>query len=725
MPFVANFSGAADTPLTALTPPFTFRCGGDHFEVDGAGAVRREVTGVAQTFYSTGTPSASPSMTSNLPSQNAGLAMFGTVSGGLFSGYFIRPQSNLLSLRLWKVTNGGAPVQLAVSSAVADCNGIEFSAIVSGGNPSFTVKRGTSTILTYTDSSSPFTTGDYGPFAYTTGPLVPGGSSAGWSGYSDNSTSGAAPTLTIDERVDGYPFECIAGPPAISFTGTKLSATGTLERQVETEDGTVVLAWATTGMSAPTSTTWRWDNTTLPYRTDNKDYRLKVREAANTDNMVTQANRWMVGMVIPKNDQSLDDLMATSGKSPSAGARSSVRANPHRVMTAINRQVSGGGGGVTIARLNDVGAYGSGYVTAADEIARWADASGFPNIPICFVNIHVSSQTMTEWNNNITPAGWSWTLLDFMAFMLAQAGGRISALLRSVVVWSSSPAAAITAMNQIVANVEARLPNQPSGYTFPVWVRGGPRATRSAASVLNLRAVCTALGTQGGRYRQLTGPIIDLQMEDGDNLHQATGDPATANNSAAAHIGGNRRLGFREGRGVAAMLQEVFGLPVTIDRFGPQIVSRQFTSSARTAARVTFDRDTKIPDGSTTGIPQFWVSNDNKATWTQLTGVKTGARTYEFPHPSGGDWLGQTVWISYAQDSPWNTTGGAFGGETAATSLLPKLVYDASDFGEGTEMVAVPSEGIVVAAGALPTVLDLTVTVQGGNTIVRQLVINP
>lgn len=723
MTFTANYSGAVGTALTALTPPFVFLAGGDDFNVDGSGAVRRTVFGTAQTFYGTYND-ASTSQTINvtsMSSQNSGLMVLGSVLGGAVTGYYIRPQSGATSVRLWKNV-AGTITQLAVSSAIADCTDIEFSVSISGGNPAFVVKRAGVTILTHTDSSSPITSGSYrGLFAFTTGAVTAG---LAWVGYSDNSSNAPPVTVTIDERPDGYPFECIAGPPVISFTGAKGAGVAAMQLQIELEDGTIISAWSGTDLTYPTSTTWQYLasgailTTLSTMRTDGKDYKIKVRETADNTNTVTQANRWTVGFVIPYNDQSLDTILSEKGLSPSAGAMSSVTSNNCRVMYAGTPLVANSG--VTVTRLDNVANYGSGMMQMADEIGVQVAAGKIPNYPITFVNIAVAGQTMTDWNNDL--AFGNWTLLQYMDYMLAQSGGRISALLRPVVVWSGSPATAITAMAQIVTDVEARIPNQPVGYTFPVKVRGAPRATRSASSVLNLRQVVDALGGQGGRYGKLCSPVIDMQLEGANELHQATGDPATTNSSATAHIQGNRRLGFRQGRGVAAFIQELLGLSVTIDRFGAAWQKQMFTSTAKTAIQVTTDRDVIVKDGSTSSIPQFYVSTDAAAvtspataTWTECLATKTGTRTFQFNHPTGGNWVGQTVYFGYCMDSPWGS-----GDDTTVTPLLAKLVYDPVE-----DMVATGTPIGLLVSDVAATTLDITMQVLGGNTVTLPLVINP
>jgi hypothetical protein len=702
VPFVASFAGTAGTKLTALTPSFVLLNGTDDLEVDGAGGVRRTVTGTAHTFYSTYNDGvANQSILCSISQTSTAVMVLGSVAAGQVTGYFTRPQTGNTSMRLWKVVNNVVTQLAAGATSLTNCQNMTFSVVVTGGVPTLTIRRPDNSIyLTFTDSAAPIISGRRGIYVQLTSAIL---AANAISAYSDDSSNGPLVSLTIDEIPDASVFEAIAGPPAIAFTGTKGSTVGAIERQVELSDATVVLPWATTGMSAPTTNTWAFANNSLPIRTDGRDYRLRLREAANVSNTILQAGQWAVGLTIPYQDQSLHEIMSINGKAPANGAITSVRANQCRVMTINNALVANSG--VTVVRLNTPNAYGSGITQMADEIGRWVASGDLPNVPIMFVNIAVSGQTMTDWNNDV--AWGNWSLLQIMNYMLARSGGRISALMRSIVVWPGTPASAITAMNQIVANVTARLPNQPGGYTFPVWVMGGPRATRAASSVLNLRAVCETVGSQGGRYSRLSGPVLDLQMEGANQLHQATGEAGITNVSATAHIQGSRRYGFRHGRGLVARLQAMLGVAVTADPFGPTVVARQFTSPAKTSIRITYDRDTKLLDGSTTDIPQFYYSTDNKITWVEALARKTGARTFEMDHPTG-NWVGQTVHFGYCKDSPWGA-----GNDTTVTPLLAKLVYDNTDFGNGTEMVAMADEGPIADEGSQAAVVRRAVFLGG------------
>jgi hypothetical protein len=75
---------------------------------------------------------------------------------------------------------------------------------------------------------------------------------------------------------------------------------------------------------------------------------------------------------------------------------------------------------------------------------------------------------------------------------------------------------------------------------------------------------------------------------------------------------------------------------------------------------------------------------------------------------SSGNWLAATsVRVDYLRDVPWDTEGGAYGGETAVQALIDTLLYDTSSFDGGRGMPAAPLMGSGMAvseAGAASAV---------------------
>lgn len=694
MSFSDDFAGPTGQLLSAR-PGWSFGFGDDTLAVNASGQLAKTATGTAalSVWYRTDDQATDQrAALAYLQTINVGQFVMGSGNASTFSAYQLRIESARNAVRVYRWNAGvreGSVITGLNITGLGNADNLELRAqVISPTRTDLYIYQNGSVIAgPVSDTSANVkTAGRRGLLINTTAAANPA-----FDGYSDNYAVATTAPSIAEVPFAGYTFEGVRGAPSIVFDGAR-SAGAVIERRVRC-GATVVLDWGTTGVSYPSPTSWRWVNTTLPARTDGVDYTLEVRDAAEPATLTTAANSWAVGAVVPINDQSIHEIMALGGKPNVPGAFTAVTANNVRVMYAVDR--TGTTRAVNGSRLNVPAAYGSGYVAMADQIGRDVAAGDLPNIPIMLVDIAKEGQPMTTWISNDTPNGWAWTLQQYADFMFAACGRRITALIRPVVVTSggmSAISAWLGYYDQLISIFDAMMTSQPQGSPYPIWVPGCLRTSRtwvgSFDNYLLARAVSREAGNRGGRYKKMLSAPLDIEMQGGFQLHQADGRPTSENNDAAGHRAGNIRLGLRYGRGVAALMQAELAQPVTLDTVGPRIIKRQFTSTGKTAIRLTFDRDVETPSGATTQLPGHWFGTGNTfASPVHAYGVQTSARTIEVAHPSGGNWTGVDLRYDYLRDSPfpaaYQGTDHGWGTELDISQHLDKLMYDTSVFEDG------------------------------------------
>lgn len=196
--------------------------------------------------------------------------------------------------------------------------------------------------------------------------------------------------------------------------------------------------------------------------------------------------------------------------------------------------------------------------------------------------------------------------------------------------------------------------------------------------------------SSGGDWRVLCH-LPDIQMDADGSPHQVNG--AT----------GNIRMGTRMGRGAAGILVDA-----GLDRLGAQILSVAFTSAGKTAIDITFDRNIEAPSGHTDNLPGWFLTTNAWATTgghpgtysSGFTAARVAANKIRLTK-TAGDWTAAgSVRIDYLRSTPFDTDGGANGGEAAITTLLDDILYDTGSFdgGRGLPVRSVFGDGFLVAA---------------------------
>jgi hypothetical protein len=501
--------------------------------------------------------------------------------------------------------------------------------------------------------------------------------------------------ITINELPDGDVFEGVLGPAEVVFDGGK-QAGQTLQYRILRENGVVQIDWTATGLSYPTTTSWLL-GTTAPMRWDGLDYRLEVRDAAVPSNVVSAANKFGVGPVFVLHDQSTITIGADNGKPPVPGSFASVAPNNVRIARASNR-TNVPAAQYQLARCNDVAAAGSGVMSIADEFGQLL---GPNHPPVKIVEVSASGETIDEWiadeltDLSADPARWRlWS--GYMTFMAAACDFRATALIKNNAVSGST-----SLINTLAGMFDALFVNNPA--QAQVWLIGPWRnMSLSPANTVSLRDQIATLDTGSSRYKVLCHIHDNALDGDGSNHQPAGQNGSTLDfagnvtsffNGAAAHLAGNIRAFRRIGRGAVARVQALLGLPVTVEAFGPKVVSARFVDIGKTQIDITFDRDIETPGGATTNLPQHWVTTDNWSTKAEIPGAIISARVVRLTKPSG-NWIGASVRYDYCRDTPWQPTGTHVpGGEVNMLGYLDQLIYDTSSFEGGRGIVAQPILG--------------------------------
>ncbi len=512
-----------------------------------------------------------------------------------------------------------------------------------------------------------------------------------------------APTpLTLITKPDGHVFEGVKGKGVARFSGTRPSGE-LVEAQIVTPEDVVVLAYGSTNItiSYPTATTW---TATALLDASSTDMRPRARLKNTPSTIANTTNYFGVGFVLLVNGQSWLQRGSTQGKGTN-GALTSVTPNNVRLAQTVNRDFISSVS-YRVDRLNTADKTGSGYTALADQIGLML---GGTTLPIMVFDCTYSGQAIDDWLYDKLPptTGSDWPLLTgFLAWSIAQCDGRVTAVVREVMFGSSKAGTRGAALDELTAFIDSKMVNQPVDGPWEMWLLGGWRSPSSSTrsfiiSRTELREKAIA---NPDRYKSL--PIENgIQTDSNAGNHAAVGtgseEGTPKDATPEAHQAGQIRMFRYIARGIVAQMQRLLGLTVT-DVFGPRIVSVKFTSAAKTAFDVVFDRDIRTPSGATTNLPQHWVSTNNFATSssnTECTGTIIGPRTVRVAHPTGGNWQSATIRYGYiCGDMPWPTTTEAQNGNEAdIRTKLDTLIYDTSSYEGGRGINAEPTLGTGLA----------------------------
>jgi hypothetical protein len=500
-------------------------------------------------------------------------------------------------------------------------------------------------------------------------------------------------TLTIDEPVSGqgYVIDGILGPSVLRYSGTKSAAITVLQARVDLLDAagafvSTVVDWTDEGFTLD-DTSWSLAYNGLPTNTGGQRYRFRVRDADDASNEKAAAYAFGVGWVIGLNDQSQFQIMMGAKSPPNAG-EPAYTANQCSMLYTSVRQ---GGGAEQVTKISSATAYGSAISEMAERIVA---EHGLSHAPVMFVDIAYEGEGIGSWLADTAPdSGWGlWS--GFMTRMMERCHYRLTAMVRMSVINAPAYDNLGLAYDAFADQLDTLLVNNPTPALM--WLvpplRSGSGDT-TGYNYTRWRGEMMQQAAKGGRWALCTMPLSVMANTDG-SVHEATGSSGDTYGDADAAYRGVLRLGRYIGAGVAALMKKALGQVPTNPGLGPVPVSMHFTSAAKTAFVVTFDRDIQHRDESTAGSRQVWLTTDDGSTKAEAvaglaTVALTGARTAVVTKDSG-DWSDVTLKAGVMLDCPFQTKDSGLS-ETDAQDLLDTaVIHGTDDFEDGGGMIMRP-----------------------------------
>ena len=675
MAFTQDFNVANGTKLTALG--FQQLQGtADEGEVQN-NKLARTTTAGGKLFYSpsqdTGGNGVQTVQMDNPRSVNIGICVYATVTNNLLTAYYARAQTGYTSARLWKIVDGGTPSLLRASNSIPDCIGLELRVTKNGnGEPVLEMfRQGVSIGAPFTDTSSPILSGRRG-IAFLGAVTVDDGDN-----YVDNSGA-AAPTgttFTFNERPAGFTWEGKRSASAVNITGTYTGTPSAIQARVVDDTGTPVpgFDWAVVD-AAPAGGTFDFTLNGVPI---GLEYYAEVRDGTDEATETVNTNYFRVGTVIVIMGQSQSARLRSLGAGVATPTAEAVgRVNILHAIDTTGRDSRE----ATVSPMS--ASVGSGTVSAANQIA--ADSTE----PVMMVELSRAGTGIVNWlNDDANSFGWN-IYTGYVTTVLTALANQCTEFM---LFWGTdlvspeelNPGQFATDIETLMSQIATDF------FTFRphLTIMPHPRSADDSAengSNWRLRNAQYVLATSGDPNYSLSGWILDVIMDADGSPHQ---DPGAA---------GNVRFGLNIGRFIAARHLS------TAPLYGPQIIQARFKTTDRTAIVLTYDKDIETPSGNTTNLDQFYVTTDAFATGSNLiyktTGNITGARTVEIPHPSAGNWVGQTVHVDYLRDTPYDTTNGRYGGEAGVAVLVDDFIHgtDAFEGGRGMQGAPIMDDGMLV-----------------------------
>lgn len=677
MAFSDDFTGTSGQGLGERDGWTQLQGTADDAKITNSNQLERTTTGGGKLFYATSDDEA-PSQTVKADffhGINIGTVVFGSVSGGAFSGYVLRAQANLLSCRLWKIIDDGTPALLVASSATPDCIGLELRVSLNGnGDPVLTVFRQGIQIATHTDTSgTKITSGRRG----ITFPTISSTGGGALDNYEDNSGEGGGEEIafTLSERSTAFPLK--PGRThnwTLTFTGEPAS----IEARWVDRDGNAISGqnWQEVD-DDPTggSSAFAVNAPSTP-----GDYRLQVRDGEETATGITSGFirvgkinvHWGQSQAHRMFNQS-DDLNALA---PTSGIKCTIvyyPGNTGHLNPAPPTFVDLATGYPSLA---------GGVIARANQI--WADNGG---VPFTLVQNSVGGTGIDNWLDNDPGASMTWGLWDLAEAVADALEGQADA------VSFDQGTSGLAEYNTYAGKMDllADKYEELYGEELIFIVHPHPRSD-DGPNTWNMRNVQYGKAISGGRWR-MGAWALDHQLHSEGDPHQKAG--AT----------GNWRRGTHLGRGDANGL---YGL--SLDISGPAITSVQFTSAARTAFDITYAANIEQADGTAyssapIALPShlFSVSENSGSTfgYTGFTAAIVASNRVRLTK-SSGSWPATTTRVDYLRGIPFasdsSNTAEYIGPEAdMEADRLSKVLTDTSGFDGGRGMPLAP----IMSTGAL------------------------
>lgn len=335
-----------------------------------------------------------------------------------------------------------------------------------------------------------------------------------WLGYADTESSilfapfdgpAASGTITTDEvaQVFGQPrvFEGAAGSASVTVSGTHSGGTDTIQVQIETEAGSVVVPWQTLQSSVPDGA---FSGTVTVPR--GGWYKARTRRANDIGANDLQAQTWGVGYVVGMFGQSHLVGFATGG-------------------TATPNARAGGAAVWNGSVWQNLTTAGLGRNTFISSIVADADC------PVCCI-IHAVSGTSTGqwWQAGAKTAQW----LDW-ASKVTEAGGKLSAH----VYWQGegnlgydTKSSYMTILNQIIAQLRTDY-----GANLPITFAHLGRHTGGLSTDPDYSAIRNAHVALSKQTHCNGFPTYDQSLADGTHFNEAIPNAERMAQCVAAHYG--------------------------------------------------------------------------------------------------------------------------------------------------------------------------------------------
>jgi hypothetical protein len=709
--FAENFNQNVSTPLESISPWQRMFGEVNAFVTTGTGSsglLKKDgSTAAAIVAYSIGAAGGAVQIVGGDLKFATGIGFFTNGSGvdaASFNGYFVRMQTGLTAARVYRVTNGNVTGESPVINVSGLANGDGITLRSDNSDPTKTVltlyQNGTQ-LGTYTDTAANRKTGGVlGIMSNTTG----GTSGSGVDNFTGNDGASVGASIMLTEVPEGFSWEGKRGTSSIPVSGTYANGVPTAiqARVIDRVTGNPVSGfdWQTV-VTSPSGGAFTYTVSGLPR---GGWYRHQVRFANDTSVRYDGANDFSVGTVVPLAGQSQLHKLRSDGAG-TAGVPAFPTGMIASVLHAVTETPAGGAPcTATVTKITSATSVGSGLYSAAVQI--WLDTGE----PIMLVDINIPGTGLQDYTADAAIPGTTTPIrTGFLIPIMQACRGQTTA---AICFWGTAlisseqttPGWFATNIATFMGYLQAQL-----GFLPKLWIMPHPRSCDDDGLTngknWKLRNAQMQLALGGGDYG-LAGFLLDWQMVDDGSPHQVPG------------LTGNIRGGTRMGRCISSAI-----MGANVPRFGPTVVEARFTSAAKTAIDITYDADIETPAGIIDNLPLFSVSTDNWAQTNNLpavyeagfTAAIVSARKVRLTKTSGA-WTGNPR-VDYCRSTPWDTEGGAFGGEANITTRLDQMLFGTDGFDGGRGLPASPPMGsgvVVQDFGAAPTYTTITAT---GSTV--------